>query len=85
MDTLRRPATEPWLLIPLSMILAGGFANLWDRILNGGVVIDFMNMGIGSLRTGVFNVADVFITFGVLVFLGVELVRWKLVKDPVSA
>lgn len=74
-DTLRRPANEPWLLVPLSMILAGGFANLLDRMLNGGVVVDFMNMGIGPVRTGVFNVADVFITFGVLLFLGIELGR----------
>jgi signal peptidase II len=29
-----------------------------------GYVVDFMNIGIGSLRTGVFNVADIAVSFG---------------------
>jgi signal peptidase II len=28
-------------------------------------VIDFLNVGVGPLRTGIFNVADVAITLGV--------------------
>jgi len=51
-------------VIALSLILGGGSGNLIDRILNDGHVIDFMNMGIGSLRTGIFNVADVLIMSG---------------------
>ena len=50
----------------LSAILGGGIGNLIDRLLNEGRVVDFMNMGIGSLRTGIFNVADLFITFGAI-------------------
>ncbi|MBI3927491.1 MAG: signal peptidase II [Armatimonadetes bacterium] len=50
----------------LSLILAGGTSNLIDRMFNDGRVIDFMNMGIGSLRTGIFNVADMAITGGVI-------------------
>ena len=50
----------------LSLVLAGGTGNLIDRIGNDGRVIDFMNVGIGSLRTGVFNVADIAITVGAL-------------------
>ena len=34
-----------------------------------GVVRDFLNLGIGSLRTGIFNVADVAITFGGIALL----------------
>lgn len=48
----------------LSLVLAGGLGNLIDRILNDGRVIDFMNLGIGSLRTGIFNVADIAIAVG---------------------
>jgi signal peptidase II len=52
-----------WLtLIAFTLILGGGLSNMWDRITNDGYVIDFMNMGLGSLRTGIFNFADVFIT-----------------------
>lgn len=48
-----------------SLIASGGFSNWIDRARFGGSVVDFMNMGIGSLRTGVFNVADVAILVGI--------------------
>jgi signal peptidase II len=41
-------------MISLSLVVGGGAGNLIDRIFNEGRVIDFMNIGIGSLRTGVF-------------------------------
>jgi signal peptidase II len=52
--------------IAWSLVLSGGLGNLLDRIMNDGRVIDFMNLGIGSLRTGICNVADVCITTGVV-------------------
>jgi signal peptidase II len=48
----------------LSLIFAGGFSNFIDRALNNGAVVDFLNMGVGGLRTGIFNVADVYIMIG---------------------
>lgn len=48
----------------LALILAGGIGNLIDRILNHNAVVDFMNIGIGSVRTGIFNVADVALMCG---------------------
>ena len=53
-------------IIALSLVLGGGCGNLIDRIFNDGRVVDFLNVGIGSLRTGIFNVADIAITFGVI-------------------
>ena len=55
-----------------SLIASGGFSNWVDRARFEGSVVDFMNMGIGSLRTGVFNVADLAILagIGVLFFHG---------------
>lgn len=52
-------------VIPFSLILGGGLSNLFDRIVYGKVV-DFMNMGIGDLRTGIFNVADMMILAGII-------------------
>jgi len=54
----------------LAMMVGGGLSNWFDRVVNDGRVVDFMNLGIGSLRTGIFNVADVAIMAGaaVLVF-----------------
>jgi signal peptidase II len=53
-----------WLLTGACLVIAGGASNGIDRIIRGSVV-DFMNVGIGPLRTGVFNVADVAIMAGI--------------------
>jgi signal peptidase II len=47
----------------LIAFVAGGLSNLIDRI-TIGTVIDFLNVGIGPWRTGIFNVADVAIMAG---------------------
>ena len=39
-----------------------------DRINHDGSVVDFINVGIGSLRTGIFNIADVAIMGGAILF-----------------
>ena len=57
-----------WRLIGVCLILAGGASNCFDRVLRGSVV-DFMNIGVGPLRTGVFNVADAAIMLGVRFWL----------------
>ena len=50
-------------LVGVAIFVAGGASNLLDRI-TYGMVIDFMNVGIGPLRTGIFNVADMAIMLG---------------------
>lgn len=49
-----------------SMIIGGGIGNLIDRIGRGSVT-DFLNLGLGSLRTGIFNVADMAVTAGAII------------------
>ena len=61
-------------VIAVGAIVGGGLGNLWDRI-QLGVVRDFMNVGIGPLRTGIFNVADMAITFGGIALLLLPLLR----------
>jgi signal peptidase II len=56
-------------LSSLILIFSGGISNFYDRALNNGAVIDFLNLGIGSLRTGIFNVADMAIMLGVFMLL----------------
>jgi len=55
----------------LALIVAGGLGNLLDRVAHDGYVVDFINIGIGSLRTGIFNVADMAVTAGVLLAVAV--------------
>jgi signal peptidase II len=53
-----------------ALILAGGIGNLINRVVQQGLVTDFMNVGIGPyFRTGIFNVADMAITAGFFVFI----------------
>lgn len=65
--------------IALALISGGGVSNFIDRVINDGRVVDFMNMGIGFLRTGIFNVADVLIMIG----LGMIIVfgEWTSKKE----
>lgn len=62
-----------WGGVPLhgvALMWAGGASNLVDRAARGHVV-DFLNVGIGSLRTGIFNVADVAVMLGaILIVMG---------------
>lgn len=53
--------------LALSLLAGGGISNFLDRAFRQeGHVIDFMNVGVGDLRTGIFNIADVAIMTGVI-------------------
>lgn len=62
---LLRPGLPPLEVAGFACFVGGGFSNWIDRVVNDGRVVDFMNLGIGRLRTGVFNVADVVLMVGV--------------------
>lgn len=55
--------------VALGLIAGGGLSNLIDRLINDGRVTDFLNVGLGALRTGIFNVADMLILGGALALL----------------
>jgi signal peptidase II len=63
---LRTSSLDRTHLYSASFLTAGGLSNLADRIARDGVVTDFVSMGIGPLRTGIFNVADVCILAGAI-------------------
>lgn len=52
----------------LALFVAGGASNWIDRVARGSVV-DFLNVGVGPVRMGVFNVADVAIMLGASVIV----------------
>ena len=59
---LQSPADE----VALALIIGGGIGNLIDRLRFAGRVSDFLYLSAGPLHTGVFNVADMAITFGIV-------------------
>jgi signal peptidase II len=73
-----------WLLAGLTLFVAGGASNWLDRVLHGRV-IDFMNVGLGPVRTGIFNVADLAVMLGLaFVVLGEVLPASPPDRDTVS-
>lgn len=65
---LRRQRVDGLATFGLVLLISGGLSNWIDRVVRGNVV-DFLNVGVGWLRTGIFNVADVAIMVGALAFL----------------
>ena len=58
---------------PLLMIFAGAAGNLYDRIVYKAVP-DFIDFHIGDFHWFIFNVADIFISFGVFFMILIELI-----------
>lgn len=74
-----RPSSPGRVAVGAALVAAGGLGNLWDRLETGGWVVDFMNLGLGPLRTGIFNVADV------VLVAGVALVAWPERRGDAAA
>lgn len=56
-------------LIALSCIAGGGISNVYDRIVMGSVT-DFLHIDLGGIfRTGIFNIADVSVSAGMIALL----------------
>ena len=70
-----KPGHHPLVVLATALVVAGGTGNLVDRVAHHGSVVDFINIGIGPVRTGIFNIADVAITVGALIFLSTALHR----------
>lgn len=63
---LRSRSVSALAMAGLGLLVGGGLGNWLDRVLNGGAVTDFVSIGLGGLRTGIFNVADLAVVAGVL-------------------
>lgn len=53
-------------IFSFALIISGGLGNIIDRLLFDRHVTDFMIIGSGNIRTGVFNFADVCVTAGAI-------------------
>ena len=56
------------------LIIGGSFGNIFDRLIYSSV-IDFIDFNIGNFHWFIFNVADIFITAGVLILIMFELLK----------
>lgn len=58
-----------WYIFAFILILGGGMGNVLDRIINDGKVVDFIILRLFGFHTGIFNIADVFVTVGISVLI----------------
>jgi hypothetical protein len=65
--------------IGAALVCSGGLGNLIDRIGRHGYVTDFLNAGIGPVRTGIFNVAD----FALMLGISVLFISGSVIKRSV--
>ena len=63
-----------------ALILGGGSGNLYDRIVNHAVV-DFIDFHIADFHWPTFNIADSFITLGIIGLVFVELMKKEIIED----
>jgi signal peptidase II len=71
---------NPWVRSGLAVMLGGALGNLFDRILFHRVV-DFIDLGVGSFRWYVFNVADAAVVVG----MGLLLLATYRTRDKKEA
>lgn len=76
------PAADRFRQAALGLIAGGAAGNLIDRIRSARGVVDFIDVGVGSLRWPTFNVADIAVTCGAIA-LAVSL--WREDRRPVEA
>lgn len=74
---LTRTHTNKWMLWAFAFVIGGGIGNLIDRIALGSVT-DFFQIRLGFFKTGIFNMADVAVTTGVLLILFLSLFGKKI-------
>lgn len=74
-------APESRVRLTAALILGGGLGNMVDRIFLRTGVVDFLDVGIYSYRWPAFNVADMMLVAGVVVFIGSVLINDGLLED----
>ena len=68
------PTADRVRLVAISLICGGAIGNLIDRVRSASGVVDFIDVGVNTVRWPVFNVADMAVTAGAIIL---ALSLWK--------
>ena len=66
----------------IALIIGGSFGNLFDRIYYYAVP-DFIDLHLGNYHWFIFNVADIFITVGIIGLILIELLKKEKISENV--
>lgn len=75
----RTPSADRRRAVGVALVMGGALGNLLDRLRSSSGVVDFIDLGLGSVRFWTFNIADVGITAGA-VLLMIVFGRWN--REP---
>ena len=79
----RRAGTaDAALSLALALVTGGAIGNLIDRIFSPHGVVDFIDVGVGPYRFWTFNLADVAITAGAVLLVGILWRRDQELQEP---
>jgi len=71
---------DNWSLFAFASIIGGGIANVFDRIVFGKVT-DFLFIDLGGVfRTGIFNLADLSVTTGMIILVFMSFKNKKTIE-----
>jgi signal peptidase II len=68
------PAVDRLRLSAIALICGGAIGNLIDRVRSENGVVDFIDVGVDTIRWPIFNVADLAVTTGAIIL---ALSLWK--------
>lgn len=76
---LKDKSLDNWSLFAFASIIGGGIANVYDRIIYGSVT-DFLFIDLGGIfKTGIFNLADLSVTTGMIILVIASFKKKKTV------
>ena len=74
---LKDTSLDNWSLFAFASIIGGGIANVYDRVVYGSVT-DFFFIDLGGVfRTGIFNLADMSVTAGMIILVFISFKKKK--------
>ena len=77
---LKDKTLDNWSLFAFASIIGGGVANVYDRIVYGSVT-DFFHIDFGGIfRTGIFNMADLSVTTGMIILVFMNFKKKKVAE-----
>lgn len=84
-QVFKEKSMDRFSLVGFCFIIGGGIANVFDRFMYGSVT-DFWHIDLGgSFKTGIFNIADLSVTSGMILLLIGALLKWRSSKKQLKS
>jgi signal peptidase II len=78
---IKERSMDRFSLVGYCCVIGGGIANVFDRVVYGSVT-DFWHIDLGGVfKTGIFNIADVSVTTGLIMIIVASFVHRKKVEE----